>query len=90
MAFHLGVAGEPLNNLSYRLLATWQEGFGTYDQPYTKRHHNVSVMAEAAYRMAKGWRVRAAFGMDAGYILGHNYGGQITVTKTGLLSKTKK
>lgn len=90
MAFHLGLAGEPLSNLSYRLMATWQEGFGTYDQPYTKRHHNVSVMAEAAYRMPKGWRVRAAFGMDAGYILGHNYGGQITVTKTGLLSKTKK
>ena len=90
MAFHLGLAGQPLSNLSYRLLATWQEGFGTYAQPYTKRHHNLSVMAEAAYNMAKGWCLRAAVGMDAGYILGHNYGAQLTVSKSGLLSRTKK
>lgn len=90
MAFHLGVSGEPLQNLTYRVLATWQEGFGTYDQPYTKRHHNVSVMAEAAYRMTRGWCVRAALGMDAGYILGHNYGAQLTISKSGLLSKTRK
>ena len=47
-------------------------------------------MAEAAYRMTHGWTVKAAIGMDAGYILGHNYGAQLTISKSGLLSKTRK
>lgn len=90
MAFHLGVSGDPADNLHYRLLGTYQEGFGTYDNPYTKKHHNVSMLLEAAYtfsgRKLKGWKVCGGYGMDFGYILGHNYGLQITISKTGLLS----
>ena len=87
MAFHLGISGEPNENLSYRILGTYQEGFGTYDDPYTKRHHNVSVLAEAAYKFdnhLQGWTVSGAFGADMGGILGHNYGVQVTIRKSGL------
>jgi len=86
MALHLGVSGQPLPRLGYRLMATYQEGFGTYDQPYHKKHHNVSVMAEATYKFPHGWLLKGAYGMDMGYILDHNYGFQLTVSKRGLLN----
>ena len=71
--------------LGYRLLATYQSGVGTYFNPYTKPHHNVSLMAECTYRpeqgLLRGWQLKAAAGMDIGSILGHNYGLQVTVSK---------
>ena len=82
-AFHLGIDGSPAERLSYRLLASWQEGLGTYDNPYTKIRHNVSVMLESSYHFPYGWAVRGAFGMDFGSILGRNTGFQLTVSKTG-------
>ncbi len=85
MAFHLGLAGAPTDRLDYRVLATWQDGLGTYDKPYTKKHHNVSLMVEAGYRFNRQWQVRGAYGMDFGHILGSNAGFQLTVSKWGLL-----
>lgn len=87
-AFHLGVSGEPNENLFYRVLATYQEGLGTYDSPFVKPRHNVSVLAEATYKFdgkLRGWLVKGAFGADMGSLLGHNYGVQITISKSGLL-----
>ena len=90
MALHLGLAGNPTDNLHYRLLGTYQEGLGTYDNPYTKQHHNISALAEVSYSFdknwLKGWSIRGGYGMDFGHILGHNYGFQLTISKTGLLS----
>lgn len=90
MAFHLGIDGQPTERLGYRVLASWQDGLGTYDQPYTRKHHNVSFMAEATYEFPHAWTVRGAYGMDFGHILGHNAGFQLTIAKSGLLSKKEK
>lgn len=89
-AFHFGASGNPTENLGYRLLATYQEGLGTYDKPYTKKRHNVSFLVEAAYTLPKGWMVTADYGMDFGSILGHNYGFQLTVAKSGLFNSKRK
>jgi len=83
MAFHLGIDGRPTENLSYRLLGTWQEGLGTYAMPYTKKQHNVSFMAEATYRFRHNWKVTGAYAMDFGHILGNNAGFQLTISKSG-------
>lgn len=85
MAFHLGFNGSPTERLSYRVLATWQEGLGTYNRPYTRKHHNVSFLTEATYSLGAGWSVRGAYGMDFGSILGRNAGGQLTIVKSGFL-----
>lgn len=89
MAFHLGVDGRPLERFTYRLLATWQEGLGTYDDPYDKKHHNVSFLVEGEYafggKLLKGWSVRGGYAMDFGGILGNNFGFQLTVAKAGLI-----
>ena len=43
-AWHVGVSGDPLDGLHYRLLATWQRGFGTYYNIYRDPRDNVSLM----------------------------------------------
>lgn len=93
IAFHLGLGGHPNESFRYRVLATYQKGWGTYTQPLTKERHNVSVLAETTYsfhslrhKFLNGLDVKAGFGADFGSILnGNNYGFQFTVSKTGLL-----
>ena len=91
MAFHLGADGNIMENLSYRLLASWQDGLGTYNRPYTHRLYNTSFLVEADYRFTqprlRGWSIRGAYGMDFGKIRGDNAGFQLTITKTGLLTR---
>lgn len=86
LAFHLGFDGQPTEKLDYRVLASYQEGLGTYVTPYTRKHHNVSFMIEAGYSLPKEWNVRGAYGMDFGHILGSNAGFQITVSKSGVFN----
>ncbi len=90
MAFHLGADGSLLRRVDYRVLATWQDGMGTYDNPYLHKRHNISFMIEAAYRMKHNWQLRGAYAMDFGKILGNNAGMQITLSKSGLLEKNIK
>lgn len=87
VAWHLGIDGSPTPRLDYRVLASWQRGYGTYDTPYTKQRHNVSFLAEATYQLPHAWTVSCAYGMDFGGILGHNAGLQLTISKSGLLKK---
>jgi hypothetical protein len=87
MALHIGFDGQPTERLSYRVLASWQDGLGSYDIPFLEKRHNTSFMVESGYAFNRGWQLRAAYGMDFGSILGHNYGGQLTISKRGLLGK---
>lgn len=84
-AFHIGLMGVPSDHFSYRALATYQEGFGTYDKPFTKKQRNISFMVEATYHFPGDWHAVAAYGMDFGKLLGDNAGFQLTVRKTGIL-----
>lgn len=94
IAFHLGVEGVINHNLTYRAMTTYQNSVGTYEKPFHKMKHNVSALAEVKYQFDEGWldgwSVKGAFGMDGCGLLGHNYGGQVTITKTGWLTKKKK
>ena len=81
VAWHLGIAGQPTKDLRYRIRASWQEGIGTYDKPYSDPRHNVSVGAEARYdlgKLCRGLSVTAALGMDRGSLMGNNTGGSLT------------
>lgn len=87
VAFHLGIDGQPTTRLGYRVLATWQKGYGTYSKPYTKPRENISFLVEANYRFPHGWKVKGGYGMDFGRILGDNRGFQLTISKSGWLSR---
>lgn len=87
VAWHLGLSGDPTRQLHYRLLATYEKGYGSYDYLYMEPRRDVSVMAEASYRFPQtsrlaGWFVKGAFGLDDGKLFGNNVGGQLTVGKT--------
>lgn len=86
---HLGLSGDPLLGLHYRLLGSVQKGFGTYTYPYHDPKCNLSLLAEVAYRLpdrvAKGWGVKLGVGYDRGALLGDNFGVQLTITKSGAI-----
>ena len=87
VACHLGLSGDPLDRLHYRLLATWQKGYGTYYRLYPDPRQSVSLMGEATYTFSdtsrfSGWHVTGALGLDAGKLRGNNFGVQLTVGKT--------
>jgi len=92
VAFHLGIGGDNgYGNFKYRVLATWQKGWGTYEDPYVPKRKDVSLMAEAAYKLpddflSGGWSVKGALGFDHGEIYGDNFGVQLTITKCGLVT----
>ena len=85
MGFHLGVSGYPTDRLQYRALVTWQDGLGTYAEPYTKRKYNTSFLIESNYQFNHGWNAKLGYAMDFGKIRGNNYGFQLTVSKSGIL-----
>ena len=93
VAFHLGLSGNPTDNLHYRFIATCQTGWGTYANPYTAKHHNVSFLLELAYKFSQpkldGWMIKGGLGADFGRILGESQGFQLTVAKSGMLDKRK-
>lgn len=89
IAWHLGIGGEPAENLSYRLLATYQKGWGAYKRPFADPHESINMMGEATYTFnessaLKGWSIKGAAGFDHGKIYGNNVGLQLTIRKTGL------
>lgn len=91
-AHHLGLSGTPTTSLHYRLLYTHQRSLGTYAVPYTKARTNHSFLAEVTYAPqhigklnTQGWSIKAAYAFDNGTLMGKNRGGQLTITKTGLL-----
>ena len=90
-AFHLGMEGSPTERFDYRVLTTYQKGWGTYGSPFTKAYRNFSFLLEAKYRFNHDWTVRGGYAMDFGSekMYGHNAGFQLTVTKSGLLTKKK-
>lgn len=94
MAFHLGFDGRPTANTRYRMLATYQDGLGTYSDPYLKIHHNVSFLLEGEYRFTgrfmPGWTVKGGYAMDFGAIRGNNQGFQLTVSKCGIIKEKNR
>ena len=91
VAYHLGVDGRPADRWGYRLLATWQKGWGRYAAPFTKACQNVSFLVEGNCLIGKGWEVKAGYGMDFGdaRMLGNNAGFQLSVVKRGVLGRNR-
>ena len=87
VAWHLGLSGQPTSRLHYRLLATMQKGWGTYELLYPDPRKNFSMMGEVSYQLPKGWTIRGAVAFDSGEIYGSQQGLQLTVSKRGLLNK---
>lgn len=88
-AIHIGLAGDPLPCLHYRLLYTNIRSWGTYYKPLTDTVRGQFMMAELAYSPTKlnGWTFTAAAAMNSGKLLRSGSGATLTIRKTGWLTK---
>lgn len=90
---HLGFRGQPLDELGYKVLASVQKSWGTYDRPFKEPMKSFNLLVEASYtpKALPGWRADLSFGMDAGSLIGNSYGAMLRISKTGwLFGKSKK
>ena len=85
VAWHLGFSGSPLQQLNYRVLASWQKSYGSYYYLPVNPMENVSCMAEADYMLKDGWSIKGAVAADFGKLRGDNFGFQLSIVKTGLI-----
>jgi hypothetical protein len=91
-AFHLGIEGEPTEEIGYRLLLTRSNNWGTYNNPFTDIKSNTAGLIELSYKpnFFKGWCVKASYAFDNGALLGNCRSGMLTITKSGVLNLWKK
>lgn len=82
---HIGICGDPTEEWSWRILASYTRHWGTYKVPLDKMRKQFSSLAEVTYspQWAKGWKVSVAAALDRGNYLGNSTGGMITLSKTG-------
>lgn len=88
-AHHVGISGHPHRDVDYRMMLSHSANYGTYSNPYVDVEKCTSLLVEVRYTPTRlnGWSLTGAFGMDHGTLLGNNYGGQLSVKKTGLLTR---
>lgn len=93
-AHHIGLSGDPLPSLHWRLLYSYERSYGLYTTPFEPSRTTHSLLVEARYAPArlgkahaKGWSFAAAWGLDRGTLIGDNCGFRLTVAKSGLLVK---
>jgi hypothetical protein len=89
-ACHIGISGDPVRNLHYRMLYTYSENWGTYATPFEEVKYQHSWMGEVRYtvpRYRMDWL--CAVGYDYGGIYGRSLGVQLSVTKHFTVTPSK-
>ncbi len=84
-AWNVGLKGDPTQQVSWRLRASYLESLGTYSRPLRNRQRDASLLAQIHWHPGKlkGWEGSLSLAMDYGSLLGHNYGFGISISKTG-------
>ena len=68
-AWHLGISGEITDRLSYLVKGSYHEGWGTYREPLTAKHHSFDGMLQGIYHTGP-WQFSAAYAFDKGNVYG--------------------
>ena len=68
-AWHVGIAGDITNRLSYLVKGAYREGWGTYRNPLPHKHHSFDAVLQGEYHTGP-WNFSAAYAFDKGNILG--------------------
>lgn len=87
IAHHIGFEGNPTNEISYRVLASYQRSWGTYKDPLPEVADNFNFMAEVKWRPRRlaGWEGSFSLGADGGDLIGRSIGMRISIAKSGLI-----
>lgn len=85
IAHHFGLEGHPFKNLSYRLLLSFSQNWGSFDYPLPDVENNFNGMLELTWTPDKfrGWFGKFAVAGDSGSLLGKSFGAMVSIGKTG-------
>ena len=85
-AFHFGAEGEVLPWLYYRVLLTHSNNWGTYSRPFKDIKNDTSGLVELTFKpnISGNWSITTSFAFDKGDLYGNNYGGMLTIKRTGI------
>ena len=87
-AFHLGFQGYLSKQVSYRVLATLSDGWGTMSRPFLSKESNFSCAAKISYCHPRldDWLFSGEIASDYGSaIYGDNLGISISIARSGIL-----
>ena len=86
-ALHIGVSGYFRPEWNYRLLTSYNRGWGTPLLPLPKAVYSTSVMVEVTYSPYRcwGWSFLASYAFDVGTLYGNNSGVSLRIRKSGTL-----
>ncbi|MBR5851243.1 MAG: hypothetical protein IKY73_01845 [Bacteroidaceae bacterium] len=84
-AFHMGIEGGLLPWLDYRILLTHSNNWGTYGKPFKDIKKNTSGLVEFTFtpNIPGNWSIITSFAFDKGNLYGNNYGGLLTIKRSG-------
>lgn len=84
-AIHLGIKGNPCDELSYRILYTHEKSLGNFNIPHENPKKGDFLLVEATYQphQIKGLGITASYGMNHGDLLGKSNGGMLTISYSG-------
>jgi len=86
-SFHLGFQGYISKQLSYRLLTTSTESWGTMHRPYLKTKNNYASVVKISYCHPRidNWLFSCEIASDWGSLYGNNAGLFFSIKNTGLI-----
>ena len=90
--FHVGITGNIIPSLEYRLLGGYRKAWGDGRIPRAQAVENTSAMLEAKYTLpaVDGLSFKAQLAFDNGSIYGDNFGACVTVSYKGLINISKR
>lgn len=90
-SWHIGAEGSINALLSYRVLFTAMNGWGTSYLPFLNKKYGTSTLIDINYThpQLKGWLFTGSVAADSGTMIGKGVGFSLGVTKTGLLKAWK-
>ncbi len=80
VAHHVGIGGEPHEQVSYRVLYTYERSLGSYEKPLTDPQTGRFLLVEATYRPVKSVALTLAYGQNKGDLLGTSHAARLSVT----------
>lgn len=85
ISHHLGFFGDPISLLSYRVLLSYTQSWGTYNVPTRRVMQNFNTLFEVSFHPAKfkGWEGTLSIATDGGALLGPSFGMMFAIRKTG-------
>ncbi len=82
---HFAFAGNPTDEMSYRVLLSYSWNWGTYTRPLPEVLNNFNALIEISCKpkKLKGWYSTIAIAGDAGKMLGKSIGASLTIGYSG-------